>query len=110
MKRIHQHFAASLALGFLLAVFSGCFAQAEPTPEDVGEARSAYIGQFCNIPRLGANGGCSGLAPGTCCVTNSPSMGDGHCRDLNSDVTNCGFCGNICAGGEICVSGVCTVP
>jgi hypothetical protein len=30
------------------------------------------------------------------------------CRDLNSDILNCGRCGNVCGAGQDCVSGRCT--
>ena len=28
-----------------------------------------------------------------------------ECVDLDSDVNNCGFCGNACAGGDVCSNG-----
>ena len=31
----------------------------------------------------------------------------GKCVDTNTDVYNCGKCGNACAGGEACCSGLC---
>jgi hypothetical protein len=31
------------------------------------------------------------------------------CRDLQSDVSNCGTCGNVCPGGQVCSAGACTV-
>ncbi len=34
-------------------------------------------------------------------------MCSGECRDLMSDVQNCGACGNVCASGLPCTSGVC---
>jgi hypothetical protein len=31
------------------------------------------------------------------------------CRDLQSDVNNCGTCGNVCGSGQVCSAGACTV-
>lgn len=36
---------------------------------------------------------------GSCC--------SGICVDLGSDTANCGTCGNICPGGQVCIAGVC---
>jgi hypothetical protein len=30
------------------------------------------------------------------------------CTNLNGDTSNCGSCGNVCAAGQLCASGVCT--
>lgn len=30
-----------------------------------------------------------------------------YCANLQADNTNCGTCGHVCTGGELCVSGVC---
>ena len=35
---------------------------------------------------------------------------DGQCVNLDSDVDNCGFCGNSCAKGKTCLKGVCECP
>ena len=43
----------------------------------------------------GSDAGCAGL------------VCDGRCFDSRNDPGNCGACGNTCAGGEICASGVC---
>ncbi len=59
---------------------------------------------------------CTPTCPGsqTVCGASSPlGLGGGACRDLGSDVSNCGACGNRCpaapAGGTMsCVGGVCT--
>jgi hypothetical protein len=32
--------------------------------------------------------------------------GDG-CHDLNNDIYNCGACGNVCNGDELCCAGKC---
>jgi endo-1,3(4)-beta-glucanase len=47
----------------------------------------------------------SGSAGG--CPSGSLSCG-GTCVDPRANATHCGFCGNACAGGLACVSGVCT--
>jgi Stigma-specific protein, Stig1 len=31
-----------------------------------------------------------------------------RCRDLSSDVSNCGMCGNQCGAGDVCCSGSCS--
>ncbi|KAK1322354.1 hypothetical protein QJS10_CPA03g01298 [Acorus calamus] len=31
------------------------------------------------------------------------------CRDIISDQTNCGSCGNRCGNGQLCCRGKCTV-
>ena len=57
---------------------------------------------LCRI-RCGPKASCEGT---TCrCVGNLPMCG-GICRDLASDITNCGACGRRCTWG-VCSSGVC---
>ncbi len=34
----------------------------------------------------------------------------GNCVDTQTDASHCGGCGNVCAGGRICVAGSCLVP
>jgi hypothetical protein len=38
-----------------------------------------------------------------CCETAE----GGHCVDYNTDASNCGRCGNVCSGGQLCESGGC---
>jgi hypothetical protein len=90
MKRFNRWFAAPVVVGALV-VFSGCFAQTEPTPEDgqIGEAQDA-VGEACN-PLFSCP-----TPSDTCCVVGHTS--DHICRDLSSDVSNCGSCGHVCGG------------
>ncbi len=37
------------------------------------------------------------------------SLCDGQCVDLSNSQTNCGTCGNECAGGDICTAGTCSL-
>ncbi len=50
--------------------------------------------------------------PGSSCPVCPPGQTscNGVCKDLQSDVNNCGACGNMCPGGDSCLSGVCTPP
>lgn len=42
------------------------------------------------------------------CPTGQTSCdGGATCKDLNSDLANCGTCGNACAAGQVCLAGVC---
>ena len=41
---------------------------------------------------------------GDCCPT---PFGQAVCTDLQSDASNCGSCGNVCAAGATCKSGTC---
>jgi hypothetical protein len=33
-----------------------------------------------------------------------------RCRNLQNDSNNCGFCNNVCSGGQTCISGTCISP
>ena len=50
---------------------------------------------------------------GSCSAVCDSGFGDcdldptNGCQDLQSDNANCGACGNVCAGGETCMAGVC---
>lgn len=45
----------------------------------------------------------------TCCATGTKCC-NGTCVNLNTDVNNCGGCGNVCAQGASCVRGQCQCP
>ena len=47
---------------------------------------------------------CSGSASSLCGST--PDT----CRDLQTDTSNCGSCGNTCVSGEFCSAGTCVAP
>jgi hypothetical protein len=44
---------------------------------------------------------------GHCCSTGKEYC-NGTCADVTADKNNCGACGNVCPGQEVCSSGVCT--
>ncbi|MGO9833228.1 MAG: hypothetical protein ACLP1X_03345 [Polyangiaceae bacterium] len=48
---------------------------------------------------------CFAPTPNGCPVA-SPTT----CVSFANDVNNCGGCGNVCAAGDVCTSGVCTAP
>jgi hypothetical protein len=48
----------------------------------------------------------SGALP--CPGAAAPDLCFGACTSLNADRNNCGTCGNVCAGGSSCNSGVCS--
>jgi len=62
------------------------------------------------------NGGCVGDATctntpgGRTCACSPSSLCGGVCRYLNTDASNCGGCGIVCAGGRICHAAVCVAP
>jgi hypothetical protein len=33
-----------------------------------------------------------------------------QCKDVSSDINNCGGCGHVCQAGSDCINGACTVP
>ena len=35
---------------------------------------------------------------------------DGTCLDVSADENNCGGCGSVCHGGEVCTTGTCNCP
>ncbi len=44
---------------------------------------------------------------GHCCATGTEYCG-GSCVDVLADKNNCGACGNVCPGQQVCSSGLCT--
>jgi len=54
----------------------------------------------------GTTPGQEGSAPGQC----SDTVCEGECVDTQTDLNNCGECGNACTGGKECNSGECVCP
>ncbi len=51
-----------------------------------------------------------GSAAFQCCTGLSRCVGStDYCRDLQSDNSNCGACGNVCPSGQQCYMGVCSI-
>ncbi len=44
-----------------------------------------------------------------CPIPQSTCMG-GYCADLQTSLTNCGACGNVCNAVDMCVNGQCQSP
>lgn len=73
------------------------------------------------ISVCGASGGASCTSPtctnaypyvyaypcGNCACAAGFSQCAGACVEVNTDPSNCGACGNVCAAGDICVEGEC---
>lgn len=52
---------------------------------------------------------CTGTLPNTQCTCPSGQTDcSGTCKDLQTDESNCGMCGNVCASGYGCLAGTCT--
>src|SRR4029079_3615691 len=83
--------STTLLLPTLAALLLGCATDPSPAPDErVGEARSAL--NPCDDIL------CPGGTP-TCC--------DGECKNIQTDVENCGACGHACAPHQMCVRGRC---
>jgi hypothetical protein len=73
-------------------------------------------GAVCAAPESCAAGvcGCPGggvFTGGLCCAAGQLACGTpAACDSVQTDVNNCGACGNKCATGDSCVSGVCKPP
>ncbi len=53
-------------------------------------------------------GGIYTNCPGTSVNCNNDSSDACEVPDLNTNDSNCGYCGNVCTGGTTCVGGICT--
>jgi hypothetical protein len=68
------------------------------------------VGNKCDKSKDCCDGAkCKGGKNGKCrCKSGlSDCPGEKACLDLNTDLNNCGACGNPCAAGELCCDGVC---
>jgi hypothetical protein len=66
-------------------------------------------GSVCKAGEICYGGGCSGTcgdAKSGETVCNADA-GSPYCANLQTDNQNCGTCGNICSGGQLCESGMC---
>lgn len=83
------------------STYMNCNAATAPDGCECNSATSRCVGTSCllNEGQTCASG--SQCASNNCCST--------RCTDVQSDVNNCGTCGNSCVGrnGGACVSGVC---
>lgn len=57
--------------------------------------------------RATSGGGSASAGAGPTCATGLVTCG-GTCANTESDVANCGSCGNACAAGQVCTAGECT--
>ncbi len=75
-------------------------------------------GRFCaanGLDGLGPCWTCGPAAPpshpdlcqGVCCPASTPACCGSSCTNLQTDVDNCGVCGNVCSGGRTCQNGRC---
>ena len=56
------------------------------------------------------NGNCTNTPNSSNCGAGETCCAIQDCADLTSDPANCGSCGNVCGGGDICNAGVCGPP
>jgi hypothetical protein len=78
-----------------------CFVGVCCTNGDCGSSANECTEHQC---LCGGEAPCSGSTPDCC---GNP----GDCTNTQTDVDNCGFCGNVCSGGTpICEAGVCVPP
>lgn len=137
-----KYLGGFLAGGFLTALAGKARADDEPggggTNEEINEACQAFCGkcpsrpastfghcmsqckQFLHTnPKAKLCGACTATNPFTACVTGATccaatSTAAAYCANLNTDLTNCGKCGNVCSvqlpSAKLvgCCSGTCT--
>ena len=76
---------------------SGCSSDTGENPGDGGAGGSG-----------GSSGETSSSSSSSSGNSSSSSSGTPGCGDMQTDVNNCGACGNRCAPGQTCAAGVCT--
>jgi DNA-binding beta-propeller fold protein YncE len=113
-----RSFAAALSrrralagLAALMGSVSGLAAEAKrkrhgaPTTRGPGlaaEARKKKKKKKKKTPGDGCGGGAACRGGQACC--------GGACKNVQTDTTNCGRCGNVCAAGKRCCAGACVSP
>ena len=103
--------SASAASGSGPAVTNGGLICASPAILTIG-TNSTVAGPFTfTLARTGdgsSDGGTTDVAGSMCnaCPGTQERCG-GSCVDKTTSATNCGACGNVCAGGALCINGAC---
>lgn len=92
----------------------GC-AACPPVVNGTATCGVGRCGFLCNVGYVTTGAGCVPCGGGgqpvctgtaTACRAGLTNCG-GTCRDLDTDATSCGVCGNVCPGGSDCGLGVC---
>jgi hypothetical protein len=99
-----------------------CFDQTLPCP--LGLIHTCPPLPVCHSPEFYNCGNTCCPSRNACCGGNCCSAGEvcdanfhcclvgqmcgGNCTDLTGDPQNCGRCGNVCGGGQVCCNGTCT--
>jgi len=68
-------------------------------------AKSRFLGLLVCAAWL-AVAGCQGKVEGQACTAGQMMCG-GACKPVATDMLNCGACGNVCPGGQVCQAGQC---
>ena len=95
--------AIAIAAGALLVSLFGCGNPSHDHVESTGGLPTGGIG----TGGIGT-GGIVATGGTLTCGAGQADCGGGFCRDVTSDVQNCGQCGQLCGTGQLCQSGVCT--
>ena len=96
-----------------LAAAQGCAGEdPEGELEEGGMSEDPTIGEVGEVEQaVGVGGCCGGFFCGTCDagLTCCGPIGDRRCRNLQTDNSNCGSCGNVCGFFTFCDTGHCCV-
>ena len=119
-------------LASAVGIFGGaCVAETDPSevqPAAVGEAREAVtadpvtctstcsatggatITKSCttSCSATSASVTCNGVVTACAACASGLTNCSGTCVNLETSAADCGACGNVCASGDVCTSGVCT--
>lgn len=95
--------------GFCTGTQACCSSQCKDVKVDA--LNCGACGVSCQAGQSCVNGACGTpscnpacAANQSCCPTSTGGVG---CTDVQTDVSNCGSCGNACTGGATCNAGVC---